>query len=224
MRPWSPLFVFDGKAGVRPGDEELAQLLRSRKIPTIIAAKQDRHRERDPAGDGRLPSRPRRDPRLSAMQGLGTGDLLDKIVELLPENDPEPDADDAVRLTFLGRPNVGKSSLMNRIVGKERVIVSDVAGTTRDAIDLRLEIDGRKVILVDTAGLRRQAKVTDSVDTTWGSVAAAPPTAPTSPSSSATRRTASRARPPRRAARDGIGCATALVLNKWMSRRWTRPS
>ena len=99
------------------------------------------------------------------MQGLGTGDLLDRVVELLPETDPVDDGTaDAIRMTFLGRPNVGKSSLMNQIIGKDRVIVSDVAGTTRDAIDLPLEIDGRKVILVDTAGLRRQAKVANDVE------------------------------------------------------------
>ncbi len=210
------VFVFDGKAGVRPGDEELAQLLRSRKIPVIIAAnKVDTAKSIPDAMDGyRLGLG---DPiPVSAMQGLGTGDLLDKIVELLPENDPDPDEDDAVRLTLLGRPNVGKSSLMNRIVGKDRVIVSDVAGTTRDAIDLKLEIDGRKVVLVDTAGLRRQAKVNDSVEYYMGL---------------RSRRAADRADVALVVcdASDGVtsqdlrvaqlamesGCATALVLNKW---------
>lgn len=210
------VFVFDGKAGVRPGDEELAQLLRSRNIPVIIAAnKVDTAKAIPDAMDGyRLGLG---DPiAVSAMQGLGTGDLLDRIVELLPENDPEPDEDDAVRLTLLGRPNVGKSSLMNRIVGKDRVIVSDVAGTTRDAIDLKLEIDGRKVILVDTAGLRRQAKVNDSVEYYMGL---------------RSRRAADRADVALVVcdASDGVtsqdlrvaqlamesGCATALVLNKW---------
>lgn len=210
------VFVFDGKAGVRPGDEELAQLLRSRNIPVIIAAnKVDTAKAIPDAMDGyRLGLG---DPiAVSAMQGLGTGDLLDRIVELLPENDPEPDEDDAVRLTLLGRPNVGKSSLMNRIVGKDRVIVSDVAGTTRDAIDLKLEIDGRKVVLVDTAGLRRQAKVQDSVEYYMGL---------------RSRRAADRADVALVVcdASDGVtsqdlrvaqlamesGCATALVLNKW---------
>lgn len=210
------VFVFDGKAGVRPGDEELATLLRNRKIPVVLAAnKIDVAGAIPDAMDGyRLGLG---DPiPVSAMQGLGTGDLLDRIVELLPENDPDPDEDDAVRLTLLGRPNVGKSSLMNRIVGKDRVIVSDVAGTTRDAIDLRLEIDGRKVVLVDTAGLRRQAKVTDSVEYYMGL---------------RSRRAADRADVALVIcdATDGVtsqdlrvaqlamesGCATAIVLNKW---------
>ena len=81
------------------------------------------------------------------------------VVELLPEGEAEEAEDETVRLAVIGRPNVGKSSLVNRLLGAERVIVSDVAGTTRDAIDLPLEVDGRRVILVDTAGLRRQAKV-----------------------------------------------------------------
>jgi GTP-binding protein len=98
------------------------------------------------------------------VQGLGTGDLLDKITEAL-EDAPEPeDETDLVRLAVIGRPNVGKSSLVNRVLGEERVIVSDRAGTTRDAIDTRLELEGRDVMLVDTAGLRRRAKVAGSVD------------------------------------------------------------
>jgi GTP-binding protein len=98
------------------------------------------------------------------MQGLGTGDLLDKIVEVGPESDPEPSKDDPIRLALIGLPNVGKSSLVNKFLGSDRVIVSDIAGTTRDAIDLPLEFEGRKLILVDTAGLRRQAKVGESLE------------------------------------------------------------
>ncbi len=211
------VFVFDGKAGVRPGDEELAQLLRSRGIPVVIAAnKIDGAGAIPEAADGyRLGLG---DPiPVSAMQGLGTGDLLDRVVELLPETDPVDDGTaDAIRMTFLGRPNVGKSSLMNQIIGKDRVIVSDVAGTTRDAIDLPLEIDGRKVILVDTAGLRRQAKVANDVEYYMGL---------------RSRRAADRADVALIIcdASEGVtsqdlriaqlamesGCATALVLNKW---------
>jgi GTP-binding protein len=100
---------------------------------------------------------------VSASQGLGTGDLLDAVTEHLPEGESPVD-EDVLRLAVIGRPNVGKSSLVNRFLGEERVIVSDVAGTTRDAIDLPFEVDGRRVILVDTAGMRRQAKVTESVE------------------------------------------------------------
>ncbi len=80
---------------------------------------------------------------VSAAQGLGTGDLLDRVVELGPEQDEEPQADDAIRLALIGRPNVGKSSMVNRFLGSERVIVSPVAGTTRDAIDLPMRFEGR---------------------------------------------------------------------------------
>jgi GTP-binding protein len=152
---------------------------------------------------------------VSAAQGLGTGDLLDRLVELLPEDDAEVD-DDVVRLAVIGRPNVGKSSLVNRFAGADRVIVSEVAGTTRDAIDLPLEVDGRRLVVVDTAGMRRQSKVSESVEyyTTLRS-----------------QRAAERADVALVVcdARDGVtaqdmriaelamrsGCATALVLNKW---------
>ena len=101
---------------------------------------------------------------MSAAQGLGTGDLLDRAVELLREPEPEPEAEEPVRLAVIGRPNVGKSSLVNYILGEERVIVSEQAGTTRDAIDTRVQIEGRDVVLVDTAGLRRRTKVAGTVD------------------------------------------------------------
>jgi GTP-binding protein len=99
---------------------------------------------------------------VSATQGLGTGDLLDLIVARLPEHDGE--VEEATSLALIGRPNVGKSSLVNRLLGEERVIVTPIAGTTRDAIDTRIDFDGREVILVDTAGLRRRTKVAGSID------------------------------------------------------------
>jgi GTP-binding protein len=158
------LLVVDARAGLRPGDEEMADLLRRAGKPVIVAANKI-----DSVGD--MPSAAEfyalglGDPvAVSAAQGLGTGDLLDAVVEALPEGDEEDEDDETVRLAIVGRPNVGKSSLVNRFLGAERVIVSEVAGTTRDAIDLPLEVDGRQLILVDTAGLRRQAKVSESVE------------------------------------------------------------
>jgi GTP-binding protein len=159
------ILVVDARAGLRPGDEELADLLRRWKGgPVVVAANKI-----DSVGDLPLASEfyalGLGDPiAVSAAQGLGTGDLLDRVVELLPGEDAEEEDDDAIRLAVVGRPNVGKSTLVNRLLGSERVIVSEVAGTTRDAIDLPLDVDGRRVILVDTAGLRRQAKVQDSVE------------------------------------------------------------
>ncbi|MCW2967220.1 MAG: der [Solirubrobacteraceae bacterium] len=158
------LLVVDARAGMRPGDEEMADLLRRQDKPVLVAANKI-----DAVAD--VPSAAEfyglglAEPiAVSAAQGLGTGDLLDALVDLLGDAEDDEDDEDVVRLAIIGRPNVGKSSLVNRFLGEERVIVSDVAGTTRDAIDLPLEVDGRRVILVDTAGLRRQAKVSESVE------------------------------------------------------------
>jgi GTP-binding protein len=157
------VLVVDARAGLRAGDEELADLLRRSSLPCIVAANKC-----DGVGDLPLATEFHRlglgDPLpVSATQGLGSGDLLDRITSLLPAGDEEPDAD-SVRLAVIGRPNVGKSSLVNRFLGEERVIVSEHAGTTRDAIDTALVVDERKLILVDTAGMRRSSKVADSVE------------------------------------------------------------
>jgi GTP-binding protein len=157
------VLVVDARGGVRPGDQEMADLLRRSPVPTIVAAnKCDSVNELPLAADfHRLGLG---EPlAVSAAQGLGTGDLLDRIVELLPAGEAEPE-DDTIRLAIIGRPNVGKSSLVNRFLGEDRVIVSEIAGTTRDAIDMPLLIEDRKVTLIDTAGMRRQSKVADSVE------------------------------------------------------------
>ena len=213
------VLVVDARAGVRPGDLDMADLLRHATLPVIVAANKI-----DTVGDLALAadfhSLGLGEPiAVSAAQGLGTGDLLDRIVELAPE-DPgtgaDADVEEPVRLAVIGRPNVGKSSLVNRFVGAERVIVSDLAGTTRDAIDLPMSFEGRQLVLVDTAGLRRQAKVGESVEYY---------------TSLRSRRAAERADVALVVcdATDGVtaqdfrvaemamqaGCATALVLNKW---------
>jgi GTP-binding protein len=159
------VLVVDARAGRRPGDEELADLLRRWKGPTVVAAnKVDTVADVPLAADFHALGLGEPLP-VSAAQGLGTGDLLDRVTELLPDEGDLPEEDeDTVRLAIVGRPNVGKSTLVNRLLGDERVIVSEVAGTTRDAIDLPLEVDSRKLVIVDTAGLRRQAKVSDSVE------------------------------------------------------------
>jgi GTP-binding protein len=159
------MLVVDARAGCRAGDDEIADLLRRAGRPTLVAANKC-----DTAIDMSLAAEFNRlglgEPvAVSAAQGLGTGDLLDRLVELLPgEDEQEVDDDDTIRLAVIGRPNVGKSSLVNRFAGEERVIVSEHAGTTRDAIDLPLEVDGRRLVIVDTAGMRRQSKVGESVE------------------------------------------------------------
>jgi GTP-binding protein len=157
------LLVVDAQAGLRPGDAELAAELRGGPVPVIVAAnKLDDQRHVPLAAD--FYGLGLGDPAaVSATQGLGTGDLLDLITQRLPESDAEPE-DAATRLAVIGRPNVGKSSLVNRLLGEERVIVAEVPGTTRDSIDTRIEVEGRPVVLVDTAGLRRRTKVAGTVD------------------------------------------------------------
>jgi GTPase len=157
------LLVVDARAGLRPGDHEIADLLRRFDGPVVVAAnKVDSVRDEPLAAEFHGLGLGEPIP-VSAAQGLGTGDLLDALTETMPPAGEEPE-DEAVRLAVIGRPNVGKSSLVNRFLGTERVIVSEVAGTTRDAIDLPLVVDGRDMVLIDTAGLRRQAKVSESVE------------------------------------------------------------
>ncbi|HEX2414938.1 MAG TPA: ribosome biogenesis GTPase Der, partial [Thermoleophilaceae bacterium] len=155
------VMVVDARAGLRAGDEELARELRGARTPVIVAAnKVDDAQQTGLAAE--FYGLGLGDPiAVSATQGLGTGDLLDRVVESLPRGEGEEP--EATRLALIGRPNVGKSSLVNRLLGEERVIVTEVAGTTRDAIDTRIEFEGRPVVLVDTAGLRRRTKVAGTV-------------------------------------------------------------
>jgi GTPase len=213
------VLVVDAKAGARPGDHEVADLLRRSPLPVLVAAnKVDAARDIPLAAE--FHALGLGEPiAVSAAQGLGTGDLLDRIVELVPASEGADDAagdDDTVRLAVIGRPNVGKSSLVNRFAGAERVIVSPVAGTTRDAIDLPIEFEGRRLVLVDTAGLRRQAKVGESLEyyTALRSRRAAERADVALVVCDATEGiTAQDLRVAELAMRSG--CATALVLNKW---------
>jgi GTP-binding protein len=160
------VLAVDARTGLRPGDAELARELRSSDVPVLVAAnKVDDVRAMPDAAE--FYALGLGEPvAVSATQGLGTGDLLDRVTEALEQSPrgEETEEDGVVRLAVIGRPNVGKSSLVNRLLGEERVIVSDLAGTTRDAIDTLVEIDGKPVVLVDTAGLRRRTKVMGTVD------------------------------------------------------------
>jgi GTP-binding protein len=159
------LFVVDARAGVTPGDEEIAGILRAARKPVIVLA----NKIDDPSKDALALEFHRLglgDPfPLSAMHGHGTGDLLDLVVERLPAAGEALEVgEEAIRVAILGRPNVGKSSLLNRLVGEERVIVSDVPGTTRDAIDTILVRGATTFRLVDTAGLRRKRRQRQGIE------------------------------------------------------------
>ena len=161
------VLVVDARAGLRQGDAEVAEILRRAPIPVAVVA----NKIDEPADDyvaAEFHGLGLGDPfPVSAAQGHGTGDLLDQLAEWAraaagEERDPDAEAEMA-RIAVIGRPNVGKSSLVNAFLGSERVIVSDVAGTTRDAIDTELDFGDRRLVLVDTAGLRRRTKVAGTV-------------------------------------------------------------
>ena len=156
--------VVDAKAGLRQGDAEVASILRRADVPVIaVANKVDGPADEPQAAELYALGLGEPAP-VSAAQGRGTGDLLDRLVASLPERSDHAGGEDRVRIAVIGRPNAGKSSLVNRFLGSERVIVSEVAGTTRDAIDTELDVGGRSVMLIDTAGLRKRSKVSGTVD------------------------------------------------------------
>ncbi len=158
------LFVVDAKIGITPGDEEVASILRAAHKPVFLLANKidDPSRDTEALEFHRLGLG---DPiPLSGLHGHGTGDLLDAVVARLPGSGPAQVGEEAIRVAILGRPNVGKSSLLNAILGEQRVIVSEVPGTTRDAIDTLFERDATTFVLVDTAGLRRKRRQRQGIE------------------------------------------------------------
>jgi GTP-binding protein len=157
------VFLVDSKAGLTSGDQEVAELLRRTDKPTILVAnKADNLNRREDAvefyalGLGEpLP--------VSSIHGAGSGDLLDRIVEALPEFEEEPETE-GPNIAIVGRPNVGKSRLLNALLGQERAIVSDVPGTTRDSLDTQLVWEGQPLTLIDTAGIRRKGRVEQGIE------------------------------------------------------------
>ncbi|MBE7553833.1 MAG: ribosome biogenesis GTPase Der [Anaerolineales bacterium] len=159
------VLLVDAEAGLTSSDQDVAALLRRTDKPVLLAVnKADNLKRRNEAVD--FYALGLGDPiPVSALHGTGTGDLLDAIVEALPPVEAEDEAEDeAIKIAILGRPNVGKSSLLNHLLGEERVIVSDVPGTTRDAIDMQIEYEGLSLVLIDTAGIRRRGKIEVGVE------------------------------------------------------------
>ncbi|WP_297427286.1 ribosome biogenesis GTPase Der [Clostridium sp.] len=158
------IFIVDGKEGLTAADNEVATMLRKSKKPVVLVVnKVDNLKDENNAyefynlGIG--------DPiTISAGQGLGLGDMLDEVVKYFDKSIYDEEDDEYIRIAMIGKPNVGKSSLINKLLGEERVIVSDIPGTTRDSIDSHLETEDGKFILVDTAGLRRKSKVKEEIE------------------------------------------------------------
>lgn len=157
------LFVVDGTTALADDDEGMAAVVKRGGIPVVVAAnKIDNARREMTVSDYWTLGLGEPHP-VSAIHGRGVGDLLDRILAVLPEHDAEPD-DEPPRIAIVGRPNTGKSTLLNRLCGSQRVIVSNVPGTTRDPVDVDVELDGSTFRLVDTAGIRRRPKITEDAD------------------------------------------------------------
>ena len=159
------LFIVDGKAGVNPLDEEIAYILRKKKKPVILCvnkidnyiAQQDDIYDFWGLGFEHLIA-------ISGEHKVNLGDMLDLVIGFVEKVEPVEEIDDSLKLAIIGRPNAGKSSLVNRLSGEERTIVSEVAGTTRDAIDTLVEYNGEKYTLIDTAGIRRKSKIEEDLE------------------------------------------------------------
>jgi ribosome-associated GTPase engA len=158
------MFVLDGKNGLHPQDFEVETMLRKSKKPVILVVNKvdgsklpDDYYDFYQLGFDDIYS-------VSASQGLGIGDLLDEVVALFPKDELEVEEDDSIKVAIVGRPNAGKSSILNAIIGEERTIVSPIAGTTRDAIDEKCEINGKNYTFIDTAGIRKKNKIFDNIE------------------------------------------------------------
>jgi GTP-binding protein len=158
------VFIVDGKEGLTGADREVAQMLRKSKKPVVLVVnKIDSLKDEDNAyefynlGIGEPIA-------ISSSQGLGLGDMLDRVVSHFDDDKLEDEDDEYIKIAFVGKPNVGKSSLINKLLGEDRVIVSEIPGTTRDAIDSYLDTEQGKFILIDTAGIRRKSKVKEEIE------------------------------------------------------------
>jgi GTP-binding protein len=159
------VFMVDSKEGMTASDKEIATMLRKSKKPVVLVAnKVDRVGE-PPAEMYEFYNLAMGDIMpVSSLHGLGMGELLDEIYQYFPSEDEEDYDEDVIKVAVIGKPNSGKSSLINRMVGEERVIVSDIPGTTRDAIDTLVEDNGDKYVFIDTAGIRRQSRITENIE------------------------------------------------------------
>ena len=160
----SIIFMVDGRQGIMPGDEEMADILRRSEKKAFLAANKIDGPEHDHLVSEFYRLGIDRVYPLSAAHGYGLRGLMDDVVRELPESEDEGEIDGRIRVAILGRPNVGKSSLVNRVLGSERLLVSGTPGTTRDSVDTPFRHRGREYLLIDTAGIRRKGRVKDKID------------------------------------------------------------
>lgn len=159
------IFVADIKTGMTAADQNVAQMLRKSGKPVVLCVNKCDGLGENPSELYEFYNLGLGDPiAVSSVHGHGTGDLLDAVFENMPDITEEETDDDTVKVAIIGKPNAGKSSLVNKIAGENRVIVSDKAGTTRDAVDTPVTYNGKKYLLIDTAGIRRKSKVNDNVE------------------------------------------------------------
>lgn len=159
------IFLTDVRTGVLPADEEVAKILMHSRKPIVLACNKCDSPGEPPLGFYDFYSLGLGEPvAVSAIQGMGIGDLLDEVVKSFPESEDVREDSDVINVAVIGKPNAGKSSLINYILGEERMIVSDIPGTTRDAIDSYVEKNGRKYLFIDTAGIRKKSRVNEKVE------------------------------------------------------------
>ena len=159
------IFLTDVKQGVTAADKEIALMLKKSNKPIVLVCNKADNFEKDKQGIYEFYNLGIGDPYpISAANALGIGDVLDAIYEHFPEKTDNEDDDDIIKVAVIGKPNVGKSSLINKILGEKRIIVSDIAGTTRDAIDTYFENENGKYVLIDTAGIRKKSKVNERIE------------------------------------------------------------
>ena len=159
------IFVTDLRSGVTATDQEVAQLLQKSGRPVVLCVNKCDSVGEPPAEFYEFYNLGLGDPvMVSSVHGHGTGDLLDRVLESLPQGEEEEPEGEVIKVAVIGKPNVGKSSLVNRVAGENRCIVSDMAGTTRDAVDMTIENPHGTFTFIDTAGLRKKSKVEDSIE------------------------------------------------------------
>ncbi len=159
------VFLTDIKQGVTAADKEIALMLKKSKKPIVLVCNKADNYEKDKQEIYEFYNLGIGEPyAISSTNAIGIGDVLDEIYKYFPEKDQDEENDDTIKVAIIGKPNVGKSSLINKIIGENRTIVSDIAGTTRDAIDTQFENEHGKYILIDTAGIRKKSKVNEKIE------------------------------------------------------------